>query len=322
MMGRHHARVLSSLDGVELVGIADPAGGLPGQSQGVPVVESLSQLIAMDPDYVVVASPTRFHEEMSLRLADAGIHALVEKPLSTDSASATKIAEAFQARGLVGAVGHVERYNPALQEARRRISSGAIGSILQIATRRQGPFPGRIDDVGVILDLATHDLDLTSWVAQRPFARISATTAHRSGRPHEDLVAITGQLDDGTVTNHLVNWLSPMKERVTVITGERGTLVADTLAGDLFLFQNASVPDAGRLAGFFGVTEGDMTRFAFAKPEPLRIEHESFRDAVLGLGNQIVSMRSAAATVAVAEAARHSAETGETVAISPIRAPG
>ena len=87
----------------------------------------------------------------------------------------------------------------------------------------------------MVKDLATHDIDLTAWVAQQPYQAVSARTAHRSGRPHEDLVAITGILADGTVTNHLVNWLSPLKERVTIITGEKGAFVADTLTADLTL---------------------------------------------------------------------------------------
>ncbi|HQZ84967.1 MAG TPA: Gfo/Idh/MocA family oxidoreductase, partial [Actinomycetota bacterium] len=230
MMGRNHARVLASLEGVDLVAIADPAGGLPGAApHGVRVVRSLQELLDLGIDYAMVATPTRFHLETALALVDAGVHALIEKPLTTDLASARQIAEAFSGAGLIGAVGHIERYNPALQQARARIANGDLGEIYQITTRRQGPFPGRIADVGVILDLATHDIDLTAWVAQQPFASVAARTAHRSGRPHEDLVAITGQLLDGTVTNHLVNWLSPMKERVTVITGEKGALAADTL---------------------------------------------------------------------------------------------
>ena len=83
--------------------------------------------------------------------------------------------------------------------------------MFQIVTRRQGPFPGRIADVGVVKDLATHDIDLTAWVAQRPFVSVAAQAAYRSGREHEDLIAVTGRLDGGTVTSHLVNWLSPMK---------------------------------------------------------------------------------------------------------------
>ncbi len=249
-------------------------------------------------------------------LAAAGVHALIEKPLTTDVESAYEIAAAFAAAGLVAAVGHIERYNPALQQARRRIAHGDLGDLYQITTRRQGPFPGRIADVGVILDLATHDIDLTAWVAQQPFTSVAARTAYRSGRPHEDLVSITGQLADGTVTNHLVNWLSPMKERVTVITGEKGALVADTLSADLTFFENGVIPtEWSEVARFRGVAEGNMIRFAYAKPEPLRVEHENFRDALLGKDADIVTLGQAAATVLVANAVAESAATGRTIVI-------
>ena len=319
MMGRNHARVLASLDGVELVGVCDPTGGLPGAAPaGVPVVKQLHELLGFGIDYAVVATPTQYHREAAHALADAGVHALIEKPLTTDLASALEIASRFDSASLVGAVGHIERYNPALQQARLRIANGDLGLIYQITTRRQGPFPGRIADVGVILDLATHDIDLTAWVAQQPFVSVAARTAHRSGRPHEDLVSITGQLADGTVTNHLVNWLSPMKERVTVITGEKGALVADTLSADLTFYENGIIPaEWSEVARFRGVTEGNVTRYAFAKPEPLRVEHENFRDTLLGKESDIVTLRQAAATVAVANAAATSAASGITIAIEP-----
>ena len=115
-------------------------------------------------------------------LAAAGIHAIIEKPLAQDTFAARKLAEAFAAERLVGAVGHIERYNPALQSARRRLEQGDLGAVYQIITRRQGPFPGRIADVGVVKDLATHDIDLTAWVVQQPYTSVSARTAYRSGR--------------------------------------------------------------------------------------------------------------------------------------------
>src|SRR5699024_8684429 len=113
----------------------------------------------------VVAVPTQFHRDVALRLAEAGVHTLVEKPLAFDIGEAEEITAAFEHAGLVGAVGYIERYNPALQEMRRRIADGQLGEIYQIATRRQGGFPARIADVGVVKDLATHDLDLTAWVS-------------------------------------------------------------------------------------------------------------------------------------------------------------
>ena len=313
MMGRHHARVLRDLDGVELAAVADPAGDPKEVAGGRPVLSSVEELLEHRLDYCVVAVPTEQHLKVGLKLAHAAMPALLEKPLAPDLIAAASLVEAFEMRGLLGAVGHIERYNPALQSLRRRLEAGELGEVYQVATRRQGPFPARIADIGVVKDLATHDIDLTAWVTGQPFWTVSARTAFKSGRRHEDLVAVVGQLADGTVTNHLVNWLSPLKERVTIVTGDKGTFVADTLTADLTFFANGQVPMAWTgLAHFRGVTEGDMVRYAIAKPEPLRVEHEQFRDAMLGLDADIVTMRQGLATVAVADATIESARTGTT----------
>jgi predicted dehydrogenase len=302
MMGRHHARVLASLEGVDLVAVADPAGDPHGVAGNREVLKSIDELIATGIDYCMVAVPTIYHEEVGLKLAAAGVHAIIEKPLAPDVASATRLAEAFEKAGLVGAVGHIERYNPSLQEARRRIEAGDLGRVFQVTTRRQNGFPARIADVGVVKDLATHDIDLTAWVTQQEFVWVQARTAHRAGRDHEDLVSAVGQLADGTVTNHLVNWLSPFKERVTVITGERGAYVCDTLTADLTFYANGTQVEAwDDVANFRGVSEGDVIRYAIAKPEPLKLEHENFRDAVLGKPADIVTMRQGLNTVKVAD---------------------
>ena len=319
MMGRHHARILSSLDGVELVAVSDPMGDQHGVAGRRQVFSSVTDLIKEGIDYAMVAAPTAFHEELALELAAAGVHALIEKPLAVDTPAAQKIYEAFRDKGLVGAVGHIERYNPALQQLRARLDAGELGAVYQITTRRQGPFPARIADVGVVKDLATHDIDSTAWVARSAFTSVSAQTTHKSGRPHEDMVAVVGQLANGIITNHLVNWLTPFKERLTIVTGERGALVADTLTADLTFYANASVDTQwDSVAAFRGVSEGDVIRYAFAKPEPLRVEHEAFRDAVLGVPGaleRIVTMEQGLATVAVASAILESAATKKVVSL-------
>ncbi len=311
MMGRNHARVLRGLSGVDLVGVADPGGDPHKVAGSLDVLPDIESLIKVGIDYCMVAVPTAFHEQVGVALADAGVHALIEKPLAQDTPASQRLADVFEDAGLVGAVGHIERYNPALQEARRRIEAGEIGRVLQIATRRQGPFPARIADVGVVKDLGTHDIDLTQWVAQSPYKRVAAQTAFNSGRKFEDMVLITGQLENGIITNHNVNWLSPLKERVTVISGELGTFMADTLSADLTFWANGKVQsDWSDLAQFRGVTEGDVTRFAFPKREPLVREHENFRDAVLGLEADIVTLAQGMNNVRVAEAAVDSAARG------------
>lgn len=314
MMGRHHARVLKELDGVELVAVADEFGDAHGVAGGLPLVRSVHELLEHRLDMVVVAVPTSTHEETALALADAGVHMMVEKPIASDHLAGRRMVEAFASKGLVGAVGHIERFNPALQSLRARVAQGELGEVYQIATRRQGPFPARIADVGVVKDLGTHDIDLTAWLAQSPFTHIAAQTASRSGREHEDLVAATGRLANGAVTNHLVNWLSPMKERLTVVTGERGAFVADTISVDLTFYANGTITtEWENVANFRGVSEGDVTRFALAKREPLRVEHEAFRDAVLGVRDDVVTLEEGLDTLVVAEGVIRSAQTGEPV---------
>lgn len=314
-MGRNHARVLSNLDGVELVGIVDPAGDVTGTLRA-PVVPELGDLLAMGIDYAVVACPTALHERVGLELASNGVCALIEKPLAQSVETATRLVEAFESAGLVAGVGHIERYNPALQSLRIRLEAGELGEVFQVVTRRQGPFPHRIADVGVVMDLATHDIDLTAWVTGQEYASVSARTVSRSGRLHEDMVAVVGQLADGTMVNHLVNWLSPLKERSTVITGDKGCFVADTLTADLTFYANAAIDTEWEaLRAFRGVAEGDMVRYAIPKREPLLVEHERFRDAVEGKESDIVTLRQGLRTVQVAAALLESATDGKVVSV-------
>lgn len=311
VMGSHHLRVLRSMEGVDLVGVVDP---YHASSQGT--YSSVRELIDEGVDYCVVAVPTALHEEVALELADAHIHALVEKPLTDRAESAVRVAEAFSRAGLIGAVGHVERYNPALQSMRQRIGGGDLGAVFQVTTRRQGPFPARIADVGVVKDLATHDLDLTSWILDSPYQSVFARMGHRAGREHEDLVSVVADLRGGVIANHLVNWVSPFKERITIVNGERGSLVADTLSADITFYENGSTPtEWDGVANFRGVLEGDVIRYAISKPEPLRLEHEAFRDAVLGLPADIVTMDHGVMVTQVAEAILQSASTGTAVSL-------
>ncbi|MGH3444389.1 MAG: Gfo/Idh/MocA family protein, partial [Nocardioidaceae bacterium] len=316
-MGRNHARILAGLDGVDLVGVVDPQGDRHDAAYGAPVLDNVEQLIATGLDYAVLACPTALHEPVGLELADARVGVLIEKPLAHTQEAAARLVAAFESRGLVAGVGHIERYNPSLQQLRARLENGDLGEVYQVVTRRQGPFPSRIADVGVVMDLATHDIDLTGWVAQRPYVSVSARTVTKSGRPHEDMVTAVGLLDGGIMVNHLVNWLSPYKQRSTVVTGERGAFEADTLTADLTFYANGvDATEWEAIRAFRGVAEGDMTRFAIPKREPLLVEHERFRDAVLdrdaGMDAGIVTLTEGLQTVVVAAAMLESARTGYT----------
>ena len=314
VMGANHVRVLSNLNEVELVGVADSVGVARSLPAHVQTVKSVEELIVLGIDYCVIAAPTASHEEIALKLVEKGIHILVEKPLAHTSDSALRIAEAVKSHGVVAAVGHIERFNSALQQARKRVLSGELGSIYQIATRRQSPFPSRISDVGVVKDLATHDIDLTGWLAGKEYLQVSANAAFQSGKEFEDLITVNALLEGHIVVNHIVNWLSPMKERKVIITGENGTYVADTLHADLTYYENGTADvTQSEIAFFRGMTQGNIRVFAFEKPEPLYVEHCNFRDAILGKENESVSLEQGAKTVKVAEAIIKSYQILETV---------
>ncbi len=316
VMGRHHVRLLRAHPDVELVAVVDPAGDAQGVAAGVTVLPELADAIALGLDCCVVAAPTGDHHDLALALVEAGVATLIEKPLASTGPEGRAMVAAFAAAGVPGAVGHIERYNPAVRSLRQRLEAAELGELYQISTSRQGPFPDRIRDVGVVKDLATHDIDLTAWVAGSAYEAVSARTGHRAGRAHEDLVAAVGWLRDGTVTNHLVNWLSPTKERRVTVLGERGCFVADTLTADLTFFANAQVQqDWDAITGFRGVSEGDMVRYAIPKPEPLSVELEQFLRLVQGLPADVVSFEDGLRALEVAEAVLASARDGVVVTV-------
>lgn len=301
-MGRHHARIWRSLDGVEFVGAADPAGDLRRAAVGIPVVETVEQLLELGIDAASVAVPSNQHEAVGIKLADAGVHALIEKPVANTVAAARKLAKAFDSAGLVGVVGHVERFNPALIEMRRRLQAGELGKVYAMSTRRVGPFPERISDVGVVFDLATHDIDLIRWLCG-PFATIHSVTQSVVDGPNEDIIEVIGVLESGVIATMSVNWVSPVKERRVSVVGTRGAFVADLLSADLTFHENGDVrtewDDISRLRG---VTEGHRTTYAFQKREPLVAELEAFRDAVLGDGNTgVVTLEDGVGVLEMAE---------------------
>lgn len=313
-MGRHHARVIRETPGMDLVAIADPGGDKFNVAKGLEVLPDVESLIAAGIDTAMVAVPTIYHEEIALKLAEAGVHTMVEKPIAATVEEGRRVAEAFEQAQLIGAVGYVERCNPAIIALRERLAAGELGQVYQILTRRQGPFPARISDVGVVKDLATHDVDLTAYVAGARYESIAAHTTHRAGREYEDMMVATGRLEGGIIVNHVVNWLSPFKERLTLVTGERGALLADTMNNDLTYYANGTMPTQwDAVAAFRGVSEGDVTRYAIEKREPLRVEQERFRDKVNGVGSETVTMAEGVRTLEVVEAILESAETGETV---------
>ncbi|HEY5144556.1 MAG TPA: Gfo/Idh/MocA family oxidoreductase [Solirubrobacteraceae bacterium] len=319
MIGRHHARLLQGSERATFVGAVDPGGDRYGCVRDpARVFASIDELLDREQlDFAIVAVPTEDHVVAASALAAHGVAVLVEKPLAATSAEARQIIEACERAGVAGAVGHVERFNPALLELRRRVRDGQLGDVFLIATERVGPFPDRVRDVGVVKDLATHDLDLVRWLGGAPVERVAAQTQHRMGRPHEDLVLVTGALESDVSFNVIVDWLSPMKVRRTRILGERGMLVADTLTADLTFYANGAVASEWSSSqALRGVSEGDMTRYALARREPLLAELDAFLDLLAGAADPgLVTLQEGLETVICAEAVLTSAADGRTVEI-------
>lgn len=317
MMGRHHARLLQSSPRVAFAGAVDPDGDRYGAVlDPALVLDSLDELLERGkPDFAIVAVPTDEHLPVVRALAGAGVHVLVEKPLAGTVADAEEIIAACAAAGVRAAVGHVERFNPALVELRRRTEQGQVGDVILIGTERCGPFPDRVRDVGVVKDLATHDLDLVGWLGKSPIHLLAAQTAHRTGRRHEDLLLANGRLRSGLPFSITVDWLTPTKIRRMRILGDRGMLVADTVTSDLVFHENGRVTSEwDSTQALRGVAEGDSTRYALRRREPLLVELEAFCDFVLGDdGTPAVTLAEGLETVRCAEKVLESARSSQTV---------
>jgi UDP-N-acetylglucosamine 3-dehydrogenase len=310
MIGRHHARLLQASPEVEFVGAVDPGGDRFGAVHDPTKVFTTPDVLP-DVDFAILAVPTENHLDAVRTMAARGAHLLIEKPLAATTSEAQEIIAVIARAGVRAGVGHVERFNPALLELRRRLDE--LGEVLLIRTERVGPFPDRVKDVGVVKDLGTHDLDLVRWLGRSGPTSLAAQTGHVMGRDHEDLVLVTGRLASGVAFSCNVDWISPTKVRRTRVLGERGMFEADTLTADLTLFRNGDHATAPWLQQQRGVTEGDMTRFAIAKPEPLGSELQAVLAMARGEESGVVTLEDGLETVRVAEAVLESARSGETV---------
>ncbi len=167
VMGYNHARVLAEMPGVSLVGVADPddkQADFVERSLGCAAVADVAELIALGVDALSIAAPTHLHRSIALTAIGHGVHVLVEKPIASTVEEGREIITAARRAGVTLMVGHVERFNPAVQAIKEAIREE---DILSIAITRVGPFPPRMSNVGVVIDLAVHDIDLISWFTAR-----------------------------------------------------------------------------------------------------------------------------------------------------------
>ncbi|MEV6404127.1 Gfo/Idh/MocA family oxidoreductase [Streptomyces bobili] len=307
--GTVHARTMATLPGIDLVAVSDLDPAKHTAFPHVPTFRDLEAMLRLELDYCVIATPSATHEHYALALAAAGVPALIEKPLAPTGAAARRIHEAFARTGTFAAVGHTERHQAPLAELARLLDRGDFGELWQMATRRQGPYSGRILDVGVALDLLVHDIDLVSWLAGAPIKSVTAATRTLAG-PYEDTATATTVLHGGVLAHHHADWITPFKHRSVQVHTAAGVLTADTVTGTLTHHPNTAAPaPAGR---FPGVQSGEARLIALPEQEaPFTVEHRLMRDALLGAGRRgLVSLAEGADTVAATEALLTAAATG------------
>lgn len=280
-MGRHHARVYTEMEGVRLVAVADPdeAACVPlAHRYHIPIYADFCAMLDREqPDLVSVAVPTQAHYEVAAAVLQRGIPVLIEKPIAASVEEGQRLIEMAKAAGVPLGVGHIERFNPAIIALKEHLDRGELGRVFQMSVRRIGPFPTRIMDVGVAIDLATHDLDILYYLTGAEVVRISAEIGRQLHTRHEDLLCALLRFENGVIGLLHINWLSPTKVRELTVNGEGGMFVVDYLTQELTLFKNRpNGADWETLRLFTGVSEGDMIRYYVPRQEPLRLELEAF----------------------------------------------
>jgi UDP-N-acetylglucosamine 3-dehydrogenase len=323
MMGRNHVRVWDEvIEGVDLVAVADPdAAAVARATAGRRArgFDDAARMLAEEElDLVSIVAPTSLHLPVALAALRAGANVLVEKPIAATRDEALEMMAAAADADRMLTVGHIERFNPAIRELRSRLEAGELGRVFQVHATRLGPFPARIRDVGVVVDLAPHDLDIMRYLIGSEPIRIYAETERRIHTEHEDLFNGTMKFANGVIGILDINWLTPTKRRTLTVTGERGMYVADYIDQDLVFYPNTEAPETwinpGGAGPITSVAEGEMVRRSVQRREPLVVELEAFANAVRSGGPPPVEPRDAMIALLLARKMVESAETGQVIA--------
>ena len=288
IMGSNHARVLAGLSGIQLVGVADPDPAqreLVNRVLGCPAVNDLDALLKLGVDAVTIAAPTHLHHEIALTCIARGIHVLVEKPIASSVEEGHEIIAAARRAGVTLMVGHVERFNPAVQAVKDALQGE---DILSIAITRVGPFPPRMSNVGVVIDLAVHDIDLIRWFSGSDIIEVQPQLS-RAVAEREDIALLQFRTASGVLAQINTNWLTPFKARSVTIATRRKYITGDLLTRQVtecFGFQ----PDGSY----------SMRHLSVGHEEPLRAELLAFFDAIRRGGKPAVSGEEAVAILEIA----------------------
>jgi predicted dehydrogenase len=288
VMGSNHARVLAGLSGVALAGVCDPdpeRAGFVARTLGCPAVATVEELLDLPLDAVSIAAPTELHHQIALQCIARNVHVLVEKPIASTVAEGQEIVAAARRAGVTLMVGHVERFNPAVEAIKQAVRGE---SILSIGITRVGPFPPRMSKVGVVIDLAVHDIDLIRWFTDSDIVevqpQVSSAVAER-----EDIALLQFRTANGVLAHINTNWLTPFKARtVTVATR------AKYIMGDLLTRQ------VTECFGFQPDGSYSMRHLSVGHSEPLRTGLTAFIEAVRSGGPPAVTGEEGVASLDIA----------------------
>ncbi len=304
MMGQHHVRVYSELakEGkVELVGIADAnferAKELARKYGTIPYAD-YRDLARENLDAVDIAVPTSLHREVALEFINRGTGALVEKPIADTIENAEAIIKAAEEKAVTLMVGHIERFNPAVLKLKELIGRGELGKVVTISAKRVGPMAKRIRDVGIIIDLGVHDIDVISYLfgerVRTVYAR-AGNVLHPAGV--EDHALITLGFDEGTGIVE-TNWLTPHKTRTLNVVGTGGIAYLDYIEQALRFYNDEWIKEA-----------------KIERKEPLRNEIEHFIECVETGKRPIVDGEAGLHALKVALLAQESAKSGKVLEV-------
>jgi len=264
-MGRHHARIYSQLEDVELVGVADlnkeTANAIAKEYKTRAYTDYRELILKEKPDAVSIAVPTIYHRDVAVYAMNQGIHVLVEKPIAHTVQEAKEMEEKARQKNLKLMVGHIERFNPAIKELKKIIESGALGQVKAMSARRVGPFTNRITDVGVIIDVGVHDIDIMSYLFNDTISGVYTSAGDCFGTNEAYAMMMLKFANGGTGIIE-TNRLTPRKIRELTVTGTKAVAVAD------YLEQTVTIHN--------GVTLSPTIQ----KVEPLKVELEHFIDCI------------------------------------------
>lgn len=321
-MGRNHLRILAARTDLRLAAVADPVAdildGATALSGAQGFAEPLAMIAEAELDAIIIAAPTTAHVPLALAAIARGTAVLVEKPLAATVDEAIAIVAAAREHGVPVQVGHIERFNPAVLELGRLIGEGWLSAVYAIASRRAGPFPARIRDVGVTIDLATHDVDILSWIAGERPSRVYAETAQRIHADHEDLLFGLLHFPSGATGMLDVNWLTPAKRRQLVVVGEEGMFELDYLTQRLTFTKATDTTNPRLIGGYAPTFEGEVAELPVVSAEPLAAELDAFLGIVRHGGRPVVDAEDGLWAVAVATSLLESAETGNAIDLTEL----